>query len=301
MAAPELSVVVTIVDGGPALERCLSALAAQADAPSLEVIVPYDRANAGHAARYPRFRFLPMPEAGSDSHSAQHEQFDRRRAVGLAAASGDLVAILEDRGVPRPNWARAMVEAHRLRHAAAVGGAIENACDAIWNWAVYFCDFGRYQLPFEEGPRTYLSDVNICYRRQALEQTRPLWQHRYHETTVNWALLERGETLWLATTPVIDQNRGELHATSLLAERVAWGRLFAATRIRGAGFAKRAALALGTLILPVILFARAAVARLVKRRHLAQFILAAPAVFLLLSAWVFGELLGYLSDPRQSY
>ena len=37
---PMLSVVVTIVDAGPALERCLAALEAQESGPELEVIVP---------------------------------------------------------------------------------------------------------------------------------------------------------------------------------------------------------------------------------------------------------------------
>jgi hypothetical protein len=55
--------VVTIVDAGPALERCLNALAAQHDAPDLEVVIPWD--DTAHAvtllaARFPAFRFLPM-------------------------------------------------------------------------------------------------------------------------------------------------------------------------------------------------------------------------------------------------
>lgn len=295
MAAPEISVVVTIVDGGAALERCLTALAAQHEAPRMEVLIPCPAGGNALSARFPQFRFLPMEASAGASHTAQHELFDRRRAVGLAAASGALVAILEDRGVPRPDWTRAMVEAHRVRKVAAVGGAIENGYDAVWNWAVYFCDFGRYQLPFEEGPRNYVSDVNVCYLREALEATRELWRERYHETTVNWALLERGETLWLAAAPVVDQIRGPLDGASLLEERVAWGRLFACTRIRDASFGRRLALSAGALLLPVLLLARATGARIVRRRHWGKFLVAMPAVFLLLSAWSFGELLGYLT------
>jgi GT2 family glycosyltransferase len=37
-----LSVIVTIVDGGETLERCLTALANQEAAPSFDVLVPWD-------------------------------------------------------------------------------------------------------------------------------------------------------------------------------------------------------------------------------------------------------------------
>jgi hypothetical protein len=42
-----LSVVVTIVDAGDALVRCLAALARQQGAPDLEVIVPWDETVPG--------------------------------------------------------------------------------------------------------------------------------------------------------------------------------------------------------------------------------------------------------------
>jgi hypothetical protein len=57
-----LSVVVTVVDGGETLARCLTSLATQQGGPSLEVIVPWDDSVPGMeslAARFPTFRFLP--------------------------------------------------------------------------------------------------------------------------------------------------------------------------------------------------------------------------------------------------
>lgn len=297
-----LSVVVTIVDGGETLSRCLAALARQEDGPPLEVIIPYDDSvpeMAGIIARYPGFHFLPLGTVPTQrarmGPAGQHELFDRRRAAGLAQARGELVAIVEDRGVPRPDWSRNVVAAHAAMPHAVIGGAIENGRDRLLNWAVYFCDFGRYQLPFEPGPREYVSDVDICYKRRALEATRELWRDRYHETTVHWALLRAGETLYLTDRFAVDQMRDHLTLGRLLGERVGWGRLFAYTRARETGPGRRLALAVMAPLLPAVLFLRLARHQWQKRRTLGKFVAAAPVVVLLLMAWSLGEMIGYLT------
>ncbi len=302
MSTPVLSVIVTIVDGGESLERCLEALERQDTAPELEVIVPYDDSISGVASRvsrFPRMAFLAMGGIQTDrpigSATGQHELFDRRRAAGLAAATGELIAILEDRGVPRADWARQAVDLHsRLPH-AVIGGAIENGRDRLLNWAVYFCDFGRYQLPFEEGSRDFVSDVNICYKRSALETTRELWADRYHETTVHWALQRAGETLYLHPGLVVDQMRGSLRLGSLLRERLGWGRLFAYTRAREMTRHRRMMFGMLAPFLPGILLIRIIRGQFVKRRALGRLAIAWPIVLALLIAWSLGESAGYVT------
>ncbi len=297
-----LSVVVTIVDGGETLERCLAALAAQEQSPELDVVVPWDETVAdipSLSARFPRFRFLALGRLDtarpSDSPAGQHELFDRRRSAGLQAVSGQVVAILEDRGVPRADWARTMLALHERLPYAVIGGAIENARNTPLHWAVYFCDFGRYQRPFDAGPRSYVSDVNIGYKRRALDATANLWRVRYHETTVHWALQQAGETLYLVPELVVDQHRGALSLNTLVAERFAWGRLFAYTRARETGTVRRLALAALTPLLPALLLARHARLQISKRVRLRVFLQAAPAMLVLLTAWSFGEAIGYLT------
>ena len=297
-----LSVVVTVVDGGETLARCLTSLATQQAGPSLEVIVPYDDSVPGMeglAARFPAFRFLPLgtletqrPKFGP---AGQHELFDRRRSAGLTVATGELVAIVEDRGVPRPDWAFKLAELHQRMPHAVIGGGVENGRDRILNWAVYFCDFGRYQLPFDAGPREYVTDVNIGYKRRAIDQTRELWKVRYHETTVHWALVRAGETLYLSNEFAVDQMRDDLSIRRLLGERLGWGRLFAYTRAREAGMGKRLVLAALAPVLPFLLFARLARHQVQKRRTLGKFVLASPLVALLLAGWSLGEMIGYLT------
>jgi hypothetical protein len=295
-----LSVVVTIVDGGAALERCLAALAAQRDAPPLEVLVPSDDTVSGMdalAARHPAVRWLPLGRIATrrPAHTAagQHELFDRRRAAGLAAATGDLVAILEDRGIPRPDWARTAASQHaRLPH-EAIGGAIAWGGRGVLSWAVFACDFGRYAPPQREGPRAWISDMNVCYKREALERTRALWRERYHEPAVHWELLRHGGTLWLTPDLVVDEVRNSLSWRALPAERVAWGRLFAATRAARLSIGRRLLLAAATPLLPALLYAR--IAASFAPRAPGRLLAATPALAMLLSCWSAGECLGYLS------
>ncbi|MGH9387566.1 MAG: glycosyltransferase [Vicinamibacterales bacterium] len=297
-----LSVIVTIVDGGATLERCLSALATQEGSPSFDAIVPWDDSVAGIPAlarQFPRYQFLGMGRVGterpSSSAAGQHELYDRRRAAGLRAAGGALVAILEDRGVPRPDWARTMIALHeRLPH-AVIGGAIENGRRSVRHWAAYICDFSRYQRPFEAGPRSYVSDVNVGYKRRAVDATASLWSERYHETTVHWALQASGETLYLSPELVVDQCRGPLKIGSLIGERFASGRLFAYTRARESRLSTRLALGVLTAGLPFLLFGRHLCLQLGKGVSLDKFVQASPAIAVLLLAWSVGEAFGYFT------
>ncbi len=300
--APTLSVVVTITDGGATLERCLAALTRQTDPPPLEVLVPYDDTVSGIAhlaTRFPTVCFLPMgcvpTRNPASSPAGQHELFDGRRSAGLAAATGALIAIVEDRGAPRPDWANTAARLHAELPHAVIGGGVDNVCHRPLNWAVFLCDFGRYQPPFSAGSRSWITDINVCYKRAAIDATRDLWAPGYHETTVHWALLRAGETLYLSPDLLVDELRADLRLATLLRERVSWGRLFACTRVREQSLGMRLAAVMLVSVLPLLLFSRICRLQFARRAPIGRFILAAPAMLLLLTAGSAGEFLGYLT------
>ncbi len=299
--AKALSVVITIVEGGRAVERCLAALAGQADAPPMEVLVPYDesaRSTADLGSCYPAVRFLAMgtvPTAASAaSPRGQHELFDKRRSVGLAAATGDVVAILEDRGVPTPDWARLVMRLHAALPHAVIGGAVENAVDRLSNWAVFFCDFSRYQRPFAAGPAAWVTDVNVSYKKRAIDATEPLWRDRYHEPVVHGALAAAGETLFLTPELVVAEERQATALAVLLRERLHWGRLFAYTRVKSAPAATRATYIVLSPLIPLVMLLRQARLQQQKGR-LGLWLKASPIIVLLLAAWGTGEAVGYVT------
>ena len=297
----------TVVDGTDALAACLAVLEPQGAEVELEIIVPWDDSLpevADLTTRFVGVRFIEVGKISTaapiDGDAGRHELFDRRRALGLGAATGEVVAMLEDRGLPRRDWARRIMEAHELPH-AVIGGAVENGRDTILSSAVFLCDFSRYQLPFAEGPANWVTDVNLSYKRQALEKTRELWTDRFHEPEVHGALSRSGETLWLSPRIIVDQRRKPLPLSALLSERFHWGRHFAAIRVRELTTGSRLVHLLGSPLLPCLLFCRKMLDCVRKPGRIGAFLLAAPALFLLLSFWSLGEGLGYLKGPGRRH
>jgi len=306
---PAISVVVAIVSDTTDrpdtthLEPCLTALAGlaghQPGAPEMEIIVPYHPAVIGIARvrqQYPGVRFLEVADlrtsAGLGGGSREHH--DELRARGLAVARGDIVALIEDVGIPAPDWSARVLEAHRQPF-AGVGGAIENGIDRPLNWAVYFCDFLRYQNPLPEGESAIASDANVSYKRAALESIQPVWREFFHESSVNNALRSRGGRLALAPGIVLYQHRRGLRLRAALRERSVWGRSYAATRARLAGTPKRAFWAVFTPALPALMLARMTLMVWKKRRTRGAFLKALPLVTALVTSWSWGELVGYVT------
>lgn len=281
------------------LEATLDALARQIDPPPMEILVPHLPRVEGLERlreRYPAVRFIPVADLKTyDGRPGSREHHDELRARGIAAAGGEIVALLEDHGRPETRWCARLAEAHRGGWAGA-GGAIENGVDRPLNWAVYFSDFAFYMNPVPAGESRTISDANASYKRAALESVRPVWEARFNQVEVNAALLAKGERLLLSPDIVVFQHRLNLRLGAALQERYVWGRSFAAARCRNAAPPRRALYALFTPALPALLVARMAVQVLRKGRGRGAFLRALPLILLLAGAWSLGELEGYRTE-----
>lgn len=303
-AAPVLSVVMTIVDGGAVLTACLDALVAQVGVPDIEVLVPYDHVTAEAAAladRYPQFRFIDLGRILGGMTPANplemHAFYDTRRAEAMKLARGRLIAIIEDRGVPDPNWAETMIRLHETHSHGVIGGAVTNGVDRLWNWAIYFCDFGRYGPPLQSNDPEYVTDTNIVYKRETIMSVRNLWDVKYQEAQVNWALRRAGAGLMLTDKAWTEQRRPQVDTGALVAERVNWARMFGQVRAREISRTQKLVLCLAAPVLPLVLFIRHFRRQIAKGRHVGKFITAAPLTLFLLVCWSYGELRGYLENP----
>jgi hypothetical protein len=296
-----LTVVVTIVEGREAVRRVLRALTTQETPPALEILVPYDQSVAEVAtldAEFPSVRFLALGAVSTElpvsSAGGEHELFDRRRAAGLQVARGDLIAIIEDRGAPVADWARTVVALHAEMAHAVIGGAIDPLPTTLLQWAIHVCDFTRYTSPFDAGPRDWVSDVNVSYKRSALQETASLWRERYQEPVVHWALQQAGHTLYLTPAMRVAHQRAPVPLGQLIGERFHWGRLFGAIRGRRMDSPRRLALALATPLIPLVVLVRHGRAQAAKGQGL-RFLRASPAVLMLLIVWTVGEITGVVT------
>jgi hypothetical protein len=301
----ELSVVVVVVSdtvdrraNASLLAGSLAALESQIDPPSTEVIVPYHPLTRGIdevKRRFAKIRFIEIGDiAGVSDEKPGREHHDILRARGLAAARGEIVALLEDHGRADPHFSRRVVEAHRSGR-AAVGGAMDNEVDRALNWAVYFCDFGRYQNPVHAGEAATVSDANVSYDRSALSRVVSVWRDAFREPAVNAALTDSGVKLYLDPGVIVSQNRGELSLGTALRERFVWARSYAVERSRGATLSRRFVYAAMSPALPVILTSRMTLAAARKRTRLRQFVRALPFTLVLTAGWAAGEAVGYLT------
>jgi hypothetical protein len=301
-----LAVVVAALDGDDALGRCLDGVLGQQDGPPLRILVPLEDdapeswSERARSAQAEVVAMGPVATAHPPGSLADtHERVDRRRAAGLAAAlaTADVthVALVEDRVVPRADWAAALAREFEAGH-TVVGGAVDLGCSEALSAAAYYADYGRYQPPFAAGPGEWISDVNVAYRRNVLEASRDRWEARYQESTLHEALREAGTPLQRSPAPVVDARREGLRLVPLLRERVAFGRVFGAARIADAGLARRLLLAALTPLLPLVLLLRAIRERSARGPVFARsFGRGLAALVLVLAAWSLGELLAYLS------
>ena len=283
--------------GAGNLRVCLDALSKQIDAPPMEVIVPHHPATVGIEdlrKGFPEIIFIAVTDLRTSPGEGSREHHDVLRARGLAAARGDVVGLLEDHGRPDDHWCSNVMTAHRGAY-AAIGGAIENGIDRPLNWAVYYCDFGRYQTPFPPGESWFASDANATYKRSALKAIRATWEESFREVAVNEALRSRGEKVALQSSIVVYQNRRDLRFGTALLERFVWGRSYAATRTAQLRGHERVAYAVLSPLLPLILLLRMAGTAWKRRRHFAKFLRAFPLTAVLVTVWSIGEGVGYVT------
>lgn len=142
--APRMSVVVGSNNARASIVACVSMLVGHGRGDEVEVVV-VDNSTDGTAAivkaRFPGVRLIPaslsalIPELWGE---------------GIRVSRGEIVAITTAHCVPARDWVSAMLKAHEGA-AAAVGGAIESAeSTGLVDWAVYFCRYSQYMLPFEQ-------------------------------------------------------------------------------------------------------------------------------------------------------
>ena len=304
----ELTVVLTVVSGKQAVRENLEALTPQIDFELAEIIVPFDKWSVDVGAltsEFPKVHFHFIEDLGlaasGEISAHEHRLYDRRRAIGLQLSRGRIIAMTEDHAKPANDWVRQMFRAHEQPY-EIIGGAVENGIERPLNRAWYYCDFARYGRPFQSGEVSYVSDVNLAYKREALMAIRDVWAEAYHETTVHWALHRQGKRLFLDNRPVVYQKRPQLTVRQALSERIAWGRVFAETRIKEISTSRRFLFALGSLLLPPLMLARVYRHMRRQKQTLGKMFSTLPIVFLLVVGWSVGELLGYLTgEPQRAH
>lgn len=291
---PRLSAVVVAFTSGPVLGQCLAALHSQTGVGEIEIVVVFDAdgpcAPAATRAQYPNVRWLSAPPGST---------VPRMRTLGITATRGDIVALLEGDCVAEPGWAAAIIAAHETPD-VAIGGAVEPAAYATaLDWAVYFCEYGRFMLPLRRRAdlALALASNNVTYKREALLRAGGE-TGAFYEFAVHRAWQEAGFPMRTDEAIVVrNVNSWSLpHVTSVPYHH---GRAFAGQRFRGRP-AWRLLSGVLAVSLPVLKAGRVIVDTLARRRRLGRLLMALPWIVVFVTSWSLGEVVGYLRGPGDS-
>ncbi len=157
---PRISVIVCTYRGVATLAECLSGLS-RLDYPNHEVIVVNDGADDGVADIAKNFpvRLIHQPHAGLSA----------ARNTGCAAATGEIVAYLDDDAWPDPHWLQFLAHTFMTTDCAAVGGPnIPPPSSDFVARCVAHAPGGPIHVLLTDREAEHIPGCNMAFRKSAL-------------------------------------------------------------------------------------------------------------------------------------
>lgn len=296
MAGVQLSVVIATHDASTVIDACLSALAPQAGAVALEVIVADSSTDATPMIVRERFPWVRL------LHFEDSLAVPALRGRGIAAARGAIIAILDPFSVAAPDWAAQVLRAHESHAHTAIGGSVDlfQAESASYaTWSRYLNEYGLFMSPIVRGGTWILPGSNLSYKREALFDGPTPRFPVFWKTFVNWNIESGGSPMWLEPGIRVELNKPIAFA-EFFRTRYHHGRCFAGMRVMGATRTTRTMRAGSTLLVPLILMWRWTAGFWPKQRRRLRFAATMPAQLALFGMWAWGEAWGYLRGTGRS-
>ncbi len=283
----QLSVVAVPLAGGAALERLLERLLEPGVLPEGAQLVAVcdDRSLASD-----RIEWVSPGDAAS---------IPNRRAKGLAASRGDIIAFIEDTTRPCDGWGQAITDLHeKYPRALAIGGTL-GAGEALSpdQKALVALDYGRF-LNRPSGVADSVPGNNMSFKRSALSTVGALDSDAFRETEVVQELIDgahvtdgkvRLEEAMGAQCVTTDERSVQP------INRFHHGRLYAGHRYEDGHYKERVLRAAAAPLLAATLVQRGLGA--LKRAQVETSASTVQSLVVMSSAWALGETLGYLTGP----
>lgn len=293
---PRLSVVVVSFNAPALLAQCVSAIAAQSRPSEVEIVVVADatRAEALDALtpRFPSVRIVRAPASST---------VPRMRVLAIEQCRGDIVALLEDDCVVEPGWCDAISAAHRGDE-VAVGGAVEpGPYRRGLDWAVYFCEYGRFMLPLRPQPEIALALAgnHVSYKRHVVQRALPDLAGGFYDLFVHttWAA---ARLPMRAEQNLVLRNLNSWSLRHVTTVPYHHGRAYAGQRFAGQPAWRRAGIGCLALALPVVKVGRVVRDVVARRRYAGRLLQALPWIVVFMTSWSVGEAIGCVGGPGTS-
>jgi GT2 family glycosyltransferase len=199
---PSISVIVCSCNGERTLRNCFEGLS-RLEYPNFEVIVVDDGSSDGTAAigREYGFRVISTDRQGLGS----------ARNTGLDAATGEIVAYLDDDAYPDAHWLTYLAaDFLRTPHAGVGGPNIAPSGDGSVAACVANAPGGPVHVLLSDAEAEHIPGCNAAFRKDSLQAIGgfdPRFRVAGDDVDVCWRLQERGSTLGFSPSAVIWHHR----------------------------------------------------------------------------------------------
>lgn len=291
----KVSVIVPAYRSGHVLASCLRSLEHQTAFSGVEVIVVESGGGSPSLdviRQFPWARWYFLPERAFPGEA---------RNFGASQSRGAILAFTDADCVADPGWIREILSAHEI-DGAVIGGAIGSAdLNSYVGWAYYFCEFSQWMPGSPRGPRVEIPTCCLSLKRWVFDKYGPFLKGTYcSDTAFHWKLGNDG------IHPVLVPSVKVAHLyvgswVAFLKHEIFHGRCFARIRTREHQLsrAQQILFVIRSSYLPFLQFSVTALRVWRDGSHVKQFALSSPLVFLGLTAWSWGEFLGYLSKSAR--
>ncbi len=292
-----MSVILATPDTFKTIQKTLSYLRAQTVKEQLEIVIvaPTKDQLGLDASALQDFLKFQVVEVGPIPSVAF------ANAAGIRRASAPVVAFAETHAFPNPEWAEALIEAHKQPR-AAVGPAMANANpESAISWASFLIAYSRWMEPIEAGTIDDLPGHNSSYKREIILEKYgdKLEELLETESILHWDLQSSGYPLYLETRAKTQHLNPSLPG-SFLAELFYYGRLFAAARAQQWSCFRRLVYTASSPLIPLVRIRHT----LPNVRRAKQHYKLPPFIWLPIIAGLIagslGEMLGYASGAGKA-
>lgn len=290
---PDISIIIASKNGRETIEECLSSIRKQKK--SFVEIVVADQSTDGSLEivkkNFPDIKLIEISES---------LLIPELWGEGIRASSGKIVALTTSNFIPANNWIDKIKESLKPPY-SAVGGAIENSSvGSLGDWALYFCRYSNYMLPFEKKDVNDMAADNAAYSRKALEPYKEFFKNGFWENFINSLMIKDGLKI-LQTPDIVVVHKKSFNILSFSKQRFLHGSFYGEERSKSFTLIKRLIFVLASPLIPLIHLRRISKRVYSRKRHIAKFLQALPVLVLFIVCWSAGEFCGYLSGILKSH
>ena len=200
-AWPRISVVVCTFNGSATIRDTLNGLL-KLDYPSIDIIIVNDGSTDTTqkiASEYP-FRLI----------NTKNEGLSSARNTGIEAASGDIIAFIDDDAFPDPDWLRFLATTLKDGRNAGVGGPNIPVAEDGWKAQAVAHAPGPNPVLLTDTIAEHIPGCNMAFRRKALNDIGgfdPAFRAAGDDVDLCWRLQESGGIIAYSPSAVVWHHR----------------------------------------------------------------------------------------------